>query len=289
MARRARARNSMRRMIRRRRKRTGPTGLGKRFITANQKKYMRVNTPPIQENMKIQQLYHHEVEFPDAVHLGGALDNNAKLKTGNRTSNRIYLKGINLYSNFYNITCSDIEVHYAFLQSKEGEMNDVFTADFFRNDESDLIGSTDNALPNQSTYDLKWRMNKINSAKWNVLFHKKFVLGRRYTCLKTEGTQELLDGEGGLAYTGTNESESAHFFPHKASQANKKFDKYYAINKVVQFDQMTDFIPLHPLIQVCWFTVVLPSEFNGDEGNPLDPALEGMLWEFSPTVVYKNL
>lgn len=155
-----------------------------------------------------------------------------------RRSNNIFFSGVKICTTFYNDSPNPMEVHFALVRfiDKENPGGLSMTAaqvstDFFR----DPTGSTDREadFPNGAiVYQTGLKCWNMNSTKFNILTHKRMLLGQKAT--------------------GISVKDSGYI---------RKIERFYRVNKRVIFENQSDALHNNPFCLLCWFTPVDPANF----------------------------
>lgn len=165
-----------------------------------------------------------------------------KLPATQRLGNRIRLNGVKICFELFNVTASPrfpVEVHMALVQLADEEAAADIDKGFFRG--FDLI--TGNAsfdfedFTTNPNYDLRYKCNPLSTDRKRVLTHKKFIVEK-----------------GDNTY---NIPQSPYYLKH---------DKYYKINRHIQFDTNSDIVNEKPFKLCFWVMPVdgglMPSPTN---------------------------
>lgn len=182
--------------------------------------------------LNFQTLSKHAVPFPPAR--VGATDLNYTYNNGLREGPRIHAKGIKLWFDIHSLSIDDIEVHLALIQKTAvGTALLEIEGDFFTNH---VVGENqaEDFVSQTATYDETQRYSSINSERYRVLMHRKFMMG-------AENFHPISDPI-------TNPQNTSN------KQWNNKitFEKYFKLNQIMEFDSHTSQSPKRPFVMLCW-------------------------------------
>lgn len=168
-----------------------------------------------------------------------------------RKSNNIFCSGIKVCCTFWNDALFDQELHIAFLRciNKEQIGTVELIADFFR-DPTNLTQDREADFPAATAYSPALKCWNVNPSKYNILTHKRIFMGGKNSNIATM--------ESGSTY---------------------KWERFYRINKRLQFESGTLTAPNNPFLVVAWFTPIDPVNFVTGATN--------MRWETMITPYYK--
>lgn len=169
-------------------------------------------------------LYIFPVEFP-------SVDNAANSYRA-RYKDRLFFRGLKVCDRFSNENLFDIELHWALLQLKKeflGESTEDLRLNFFRDNES----LDDRSLNFQNgSWDYRHACNGINKDKWNIITHRKMVLGKS---------------------TGDSNAQN---------RSVRQLHKYFPIKKSVLFDKPDSKLPTKPFFICYWLQSIKQSDFE---------------------------
>lgn len=175
---------------------------------------------------KTNQLYFRYIQFPR---------NDATAEVYQRLGPTIHLRGMNLCEYMYNGYDYPVEIHTALLQAKENTMETMtdIEVDFFR----DTANASKRAADFPSgVWDIKLTCGKINPDKWHIIMHQRKILDPKS---KIGNTNELNNGRWLW-----------------------KYNKYFKLNRRLNFSGPSATTPTAPLIVVQWAQAVHPANFQ---------------------------
>lgn len=151
------------------------------------------------------------------------------------------LRGIKVCEYFLNTNPYPVEIHYAVLQLKSNGRNEPLAdtnLDFFR-DTTNAMSRAYSFPPVGTAYDMKLSCFGINPDKFNILSHKRRILGR-----KTDGPSGLDQGW----------RESGWMWRHH---------QWFGIKKRVSFESPTTEFPERAYLTCWWWQPLNWNDWNG--------------------------
>lgn len=166
-----------------------------------------------------------------------------------RTSSRIFLKGVRMSGDIYNLGNKPVMINMAVVQKKEDEITEAsFKREFFR---QDLEGATksenfvDWADSGGNVFKNYYKYAKINPDEFYVIKRWKFQLHPRFNSATIDG--EVASGPTELVM----QKEAVNM---KGARWIKPLKWYLPVKKWVNFDQYNLTYPLHAIFVVWWAT-----------------------------------
>lgn len=152
-----------------------------------------------------------------------------------RKSNNIRCSGIKICMNIFNDSPHPMEFHFCLLRAKEKEPSAVTQpwakTDFFRDPKSSSDRQAD--FPEaDGGYNTALKCWGVNTAKFNVLTHKKMRLGGRNSNISINDSRHV-----------------------------KRIERFFRINKKLSFEQGDVSRPDFPFLIAMWYTSVDPNDY----------------------------
>lgn len=144
---------------------------------------------------------------------------------GHRLGPQVYVKGIKMCFDLFNVNSYPIEVHMAIIQMGTDDVTDGPIRDsFFRDDtENGLKSLNFEDIGTDAAYDIRYKCNSLNPDNKKIITHQKRVLGAQVT--------------------GKTLQESQYYW---------KFDKYFPIKRCANLEGANDTIPEKPFWYLFW-------------------------------------
>lgn len=145
-----------------------------------------------------------------------------------RTGFHIDLNGIKICTHLYNDATFPVEAHFALVRWRDREPGS-YLDDFF----TDTGGTGDRTLNyvSNDTYDIRQKCYPLNPQKWDILTHKRKIMGVR---------------------NANSSIKEADWF--------WKINQYFPINKTLEFETVTDVAPRFPFVYLIWYQAVDPAD-----------------------------
>lgn len=155
-----------------------------------------------------------------------------------RLSNEIFCSGIKLCMSVYNNAAFPVEFHWAVVRLRNKEFQTPIApktellSDFFRNPidvqdrETDFNETSGIYEPNQKCFP-------INPEKFDILTHKKFMMGGKLSTISVNDSRHI-----------------------------KKIEKWFRINKKLQFETPDSNNPNYPFLLVGWTVSCDPNDYS---------------------------
>lgn len=177
---------------------------------------------------------------------------------GERRSSFIYLKGIKIDHVLANFNNYPIYVHFAILQDRDNNNNDLDREQNFFRDTTSLTARA-HPFANWSSgaaFDRRQHMNNINGDHYKVITHERIKLG---------GFRPGLDN-----------------YPDQVSPIKNK-RKYYKINRRIAFDNITDETNWRPFYICYWWQPESLFNYTSTQNNTF------FTYQYKTDVVFKNI
>lgn len=178
---------------------------------------------------KVQELVVSKIEWP-------AINNLTSDKT--RLSNEVFCPGFKICQTFYNDALYPIEIHWAVLRFKNKEYATLDTAlpevraDFFRDPINTLDREAD--FPTSTAaYDQRLKCYPINPNRFDIMTHQKFMMGGKLSTISVNDSKHVM-----------------------------KIERWFRINKKLEFETPTAVNPNFPFILVSWACNVDPNDYS---------------------------
>lgn len=187
-------------------------------------------TPALSKTLVRKKLYMSELVFCEPP------DNNANLRAAPRMI--FHVSGFKLCGFMRNISAQPLNVHCALLQPKQTDWNSLdLKTDFFSNNTGNTRYTDYIDRGSSPAWDKIQDCRNINNRKWNIMFHKRFILN--------EPRQ--------------NSGPAGTFQDERKFGANyKAFDDWIQLNKNFEFGAEVGTGLTKPLFLAVWFETVFP-------------------------------
>lgn len=178
---------------------------------------------------KVQELVVSKIEWP-------AINNLTSDKT--RLSNEVYCPGFKICQTFYNDALYPIEIHWAVLRFKNKEFSTLDTAlpevraDFFR-DPINIADREADFPTSTAAYDQRLKCYPINQNRFDIMTHQKFMMGGKLSTISVNDSKHVM-----------------------------RIEKWFRINKKLEFETPTAVNPNFPFILVSWACNVDPNDYS---------------------------
>lgn len=155
-----------------------------------------------------------------------------------RLSNELFCPGIKICQTFYNDALFPIEIHWAMLRLKAKEYNNPLAVkaellgDFFRNPIDTLDKETD-FNETSGVYEQSQKCFPINTEKFDIMTHKKFMMGGKLSTISVMDSRHI-----------------------------RKIEKWFRINKRLQFEGAGQNEPSFPFTLVAWACPMDPNDYS---------------------------
>lgn len=218
-----------------------------------------------------QRLQTHRISFPNASLSLTVVSSaaNGAVEFGHRTGANIMVKGVRYYQELYANTDKPVVFNFALLQTKvptivtPGNVRTEFFADYADpiNRYSDFVDDSTGSLG----YRIDYKMYGLNSGKFNILTHKRYILDPKE-----------IDGQNGT--TGVTRTQSS-----KGGRIHKTINTWMPLNKTFAFDDPMDNFPQNELFAVFWWTPL-----NGLDYNDLKDTSQNLHYNIYTQVSYTD-
>lgn len=200
-----------------------------------------------------------QVKMPDAKYTCLITDTenlvgDVIMSPGNRSKQRIFVKGFKIQAQWDNCNEYPMDLHVAIIQPKTSGLT-LFSHcsnEFFNNDRVDAESASWDFDDNTDTHDIKHVWGSINTDRYNVLRRFKRTLQPQATASAETGTESTAVTWMSGAATNNMNGAAQRFY----------MDKYFPVNSFFNFAEADSTHPTHPIFVVYWATQTIMTHFS---------------------------